>query len=103
MGLFIGSEDIYRSYCTGERGQNQLFVKLVVNGVAKADAGAETVSSSHDAQGGNVVILNVSKGDSVMIEHNTWGTHIEGYPDIRLSTFSGFLLYAIEGGEVVGK
>ena len=88
---------------TGERDPNQLYVKLVVNGVAKSDAVVETVHAAHDAQGGNVVVLRVNKGDAVIIEHNTYGSHIEGSSN-KLSTFSGFLLYSLDGEvSVIGK
>ena len=68
------------------------------------DAVLETYHTTQDLQGGNTGNLLLAKGDSVSIRHNDGlGSHLEGSNRLRITSFSGFLIYPVEASIIVGK
>ena len=67
---------------------------MMINNNSRIDAVAEGVKSTHDVQGGNSVLVKLNKDDKLWIKRNgIAGDKLESYPGLRVSTFSGVLLY----------
>ncbi|XP_045209459.2 complement C1q tumor necrosis factor-related protein 7-like [Mercenaria mercenaria] len=84
------------SYFVAEINNDQIVLRLVVNGQNKVDAVAEGLQDRHNDQGGNVVILKLTAGDRVLIEaYDTSNVHIDGGASYWYTSFSGALLYGL--------
>ena len=74
-------------------GYQQIYAKLVVDGVNQLDGISDTINAQHDAQGGNLMILSLKQGESVWIaSYVRLNQAIDGSKILRFSSFSGFLL-----------
>ena len=73
----------------------------------QVDAIVDSIHGGQDVQGGNAANLMLSKGDSVMVRHHesSVGGHLEGSNALRITSFSGFLVYPVESdiATIVGK
>ncbi|XP_060601954.1 uncharacterized protein LOC132755164 isoform X1 [Ruditapes philippinarum] len=94
-GVFtVPKEGVYMFYLAFGAGfeAHRLWLHIVVDGQAKVAGVADTVQTNHDAQGTNLVLLHLHKGESVWV--STFGI-----PDVLIhgsqtwTTFSGVLLY----------
>ncbi|XP_060589669.1 complement C1q-like protein 4 [Ruditapes philippinarum] len=83
------------SYFVAEINNDQIVLRLVVNGENRVDAVAEGLQDRHNDQGGNLVILRLHAGDTVLIQaYDTSNVHIDGGANYWYTSFSGVLLYA---------
>ena len=87
-------EGVYMFYLAFASGYepHPLWIHIVVDGHGKVSGVADNLRLNHDAQGTNLVLLHLQKGDSV------WVTTYR-FADVKISggtsftTFSGILLY----------
>ncbi|XP_053393544.1 uncharacterized protein LOC128555361 [Mercenaria mercenaria] len=87
-GLYV----FYFSVSTN--GVHQVVAKLVVDGTNQVDAISDTFHTSHEAQGGNLVVLSLQRGQQVWVANYRWvDQSVQDSNASRFSTFSGFLLY----------
>jgi len=78
----------------GERDHNEIRAAIKVNSENVMDAIAEPIASTHDAQGGNMVIKRLNAGDVVYVESTLPNKHVEGDVTYRYTSFSGVMLYS---------
>lgn len=84
------------SYFVAEINNDQIVLRLVVNGGNRVDAVAEGVQQGHNDQGGNLVILKLHAGDTVFVQaYDTSNVHIDGAASYWYTSFSGTLLYVV--------
>ena len=95
-GVFTCSESgVYLfSYFIGERDVNEVYTRLVKNSALETSAVVQTEHATQDLQGGNIVIVHANSGDVVWVEIYA-NQHIQGSSFVRLTTFSGVFLYAL--------
>ncbi|XP_071158927.1 uncharacterized protein [Mytilus edulis] len=82
-------------FSIGERGDTipkGAYIYLMVNSVNVIDAAVDSYHNAQDLQGGNTVIIRLKAGDVVFTEVAVGG-HSEGSTGLRLTSFSGVLLY----------
>ncbi|XP_063421001.1 uncharacterized protein LOC134706203 [Mytilus trossulus] len=82
-------------FSIGERGDTiprGAYIYLKVNSVNVIDAVVDSYHNTQDLQGGNTVIIRLKAGDVVFTEVDVGG-HSEGSTGLRLTSFSGVLLY----------
>ena len=80
-------------FSVSTNGINQIVAKLVVDGAHQVDAIADTYHENHEAQGGNLVLLSLKKGQQVWVANQRWSdTSMQESNNSRFSSFSGFLL-----------
>ncbi|CAG2222471.1 C1QL [Mytilus edulis] len=85
------------SFYIGERGglsPQGAYIYLKVNNVNIIDAVVDAPHYTQDLQGGNTVIIRLKAGDVVITQHEDSGGHVEGATGLRLTSFSGFMLYS---------
>ena len=71
---------------------HKVWMHIVVDGHGKVSGVADTLQAGHDAQGTNLVLLHLQKGDSVWVTtYAVADVSIYGSPSF--TTFSGVLLY----------
>ncbi|CAC5418039.1 C1QL [Mytilus coruscus] len=83
------------SFSIGQRGDTVArgaYIYLMVNSVNVIDAVVDSFHNTQDLQGGNTVIIRLKAGDVVFTEGDE-GSHGEGSTGVRLTSFSGVLLY----------
>ena len=80
------------TFSVGQRGSNQVWAYLQVNGVNVIDAVSESMGSTDDDQGSNTVVLRLQIGDTVWISGHD-DHHIEGSETFRITSFTGVYLY----------
>ena len=79
---------------SGVRGSGDFFATMMINNNSRIDAVAEGGHSTQDLQGGNSILVNLNEDDKLWIKRNgIAGDKLESYPGLRVSTFSGVLLY----------
>jgi hypothetical protein len=71
---------------------HRLWMHIVVDGQAKVAGVADTLQTNHDAQGTNLVLLHLHKGESVWVS-TFFAADILIYGSQMFTTFSGVLLY----------
>lgn len=81
------------TFFVGERGAEEVRTQLIVNGINVLDAVAEAQGGTHDAQGGNTALLRLAASDNVWVNVVSANSHIEGDPQFRFTSFSGFYLF----------
>ncbi|XP_076095242.1 uncharacterized protein LOC143065509 [Mytilus galloprovincialis] len=82
-------------FSIGQRGDTAArgaYIYLMVNSVNVIDAAVDSYHNAQDLQGGNTVIIRLKAGDVVFTEGGA-SDHVEGSTGVRLTSFSGVLLY----------
>ncbi|XP_060598975.1 complement C1q-like protein 4 [Ruditapes philippinarum] len=83
------------SYFVAEWNKDEVVLRLLVNGENRVDAVAEGLQDRHNDQGGNLVILRLHAGDTVLIQaYDSSNVHIDGAASYWYTSFSGVRLYA---------
>lgn len=85
------------TFYIGERGSytpQGAYIYLKVNNVNIIDAVVDAPHNTQDLQGGNTVVIRLKAGDVVVTIHEDSGGHVEGATGLRLTSFSGFMLYS---------
>ncbi|XP_053401552.1 collagen alpha-2(VIII) chain-like [Mercenaria mercenaria] len=83
------------SFFIADRDVNQVFVQLTVDNTIVSTACAETIQNRHIDQGGNVVLVRLTKGQNMWVEVTTGNAHIESHTAYRFTSFSAVLLYEV--------
>ncbi|XP_063425361.1 uncharacterized protein LOC134708644 [Mytilus trossulus] len=84
------------SFSIGQRGDSAprgAYIYLMVNSVNVIDSVVDSFHNTQDLQGGNTVIIRLKAGDVVFTEGGA-SDHVEGSTGLRLTSFSGVLLYS---------
>ena len=73
---------------------HQIVAKLVVDGVNQLDGISDTYHDNQEAQGGNFMILSLTKGQTVWVAAYRWANQsIDSSNTYRFASFSGYMLY----------
>ncbi|KAL4237479.1 positive regulation of adiponectin secretion [Mactra antiquata] len=78
----------------------EAWVKIVVNGINKADAFAHG-DANHEDTGSQTLVINLNQGDDVAVQNGRANDDVFGNGNMW-TTFSGFLLRSRDEGSVVG-
>ncbi|KAL4224121.1 hypothetical protein ACF0H5_017574 [Mactra antiquata] len=93
-GIFtVPVDGMYMFYLAFASGYapHRLWMHIVVDGSEKVSGVADTLQTNHDAQGTNLALLHLRKGDSVWV--TTYFTSAFIYGLHGFTTFSGMLMY----------
>ncbi|XP_045214792.2 complement C1q subcomponent subunit C-like [Mercenaria mercenaria] len=81
-------------FSVSTNGVHQVVAKLVVDGTNQVDAISDTYHANHEAQGGNLVVISLQRGQQVWVANYRWvDISVQDSNVDRFSTFSGFMLY----------